>query len=163
MKIWSSRLLDNLSNCLMNLKNSGDSTGFEPMTSAMPVQCSNPLSTAPASQRSWVRIPLSHLNFSGSWDNCLNCPASARIISSVDFKHKVPTCIGLMFSRERNIVWKKCYMKCRVWNQMKIWSSHLLDNLSNCLINLKNSGGTTGFEPMSMSPTNWPALNCVTA
>ena len=98
----------------MNLKNSGDSTGFEPMTSAMPVQCSHQLSyevtqwragqfvglmlfpvkgmsyermlyavrcmksnedmiiasvgesTAPASQRSWVRIPLSHLNFSGS-------------------------------------------------------------------------------------------------
>ena len=36
-------LADNLSNCLMNLKNSGDSTGFEPMTSAMPVQCSNQL------------------------------------------------------------------------------------------------------------------------
>ena len=33
-----------LSNCLMNLKNSGDSTGFEPMTSAMPVQCSDQLS-----------------------------------------------------------------------------------------------------------------------
>ena len=32
-----------LSNCLMNLKNSGDSTGFEPMTSAMLVQCSNQL------------------------------------------------------------------------------------------------------------------------
>ena len=30
-----------LSNCLMNLKNSGDSTEFEPMTSAMPVHCSN--------------------------------------------------------------------------------------------------------------------------
>ena len=44
MKIWSSHLLDNLSNCLMNLKNSGDSTGFERMTSAMPVQCSNQLS-----------------------------------------------------------------------------------------------------------------------
>ena len=44
MKICSSHLLDNLSNCLMNLKNSGDSTGFEPMTSAMPVQCSNQLS-----------------------------------------------------------------------------------------------------------------------
>ena len=44
MKILSSHLLDNLSNCLMNLKNSGDSTGFEPMTSAMPVQCSNQLS-----------------------------------------------------------------------------------------------------------------------
>jgi len=25
-------------NCLINLKNSGDSTGFEPITSAMPVQ-----------------------------------------------------------------------------------------------------------------------------
>ena len=28
----------------MNLKNSCDSTGFEPMTSAMPVQCPNQLS-----------------------------------------------------------------------------------------------------------------------
>ena len=37
-------LLDNLSNCFMNLKNSGDLTGFEPMTSAMPVHCSNQLS-----------------------------------------------------------------------------------------------------------------------
>ena len=44
MKIWSSHLLDNLSNCLMNLKKSGDSTGFEPMTSTMSVQCSNQLS-----------------------------------------------------------------------------------------------------------------------
>ena len=26
--------------------------------------------------------------FSGSWDNCLNCPASARIISSFDFIHR---------------------------------------------------------------------------
>ena len=32
-----------------------------------------------------LRIPLSHLNFSGLQDNCLNCPASARIISSFDF------------------------------------------------------------------------------
>ena len=39
-------------------------------------------------QRSWVRIRLSHLNFWGSWENCLNCPASARIISSFDFKHR---------------------------------------------------------------------------
>ena len=37
-------LLDNLSNCLMNLKNSGESTGFKPMTSAMLVQSSNQLS-----------------------------------------------------------------------------------------------------------------------
>ena len=36
-------------------------------------------------------------------------------------------------------LWKKSYMKCGVWKQMKIWSSHLLDNLSNCLMNLKNS------------------------
>ena len=44
------------------------------------------------------------------------------------------------------LLWKKCYMKCGVWNQMKIWSSHLLDNLSNCLMNLKNTGDSTGFE-----------------
>ena len=30
--------------------------------------------------------------------------------------------VGLMFSRERNVVWKNCYMKCVVWNQMKMWS-----------------------------------------
>ena len=96
MKIWSSHLLDNLSNCLMNLKNSGDSTGFEPMTSAVPVQCSNQQSYEVTQLRSgqfvglrsWIQIPLSHLNFSGSWGNCLNCPASARIISSFDFKHR---------------------------------------------------------------------------
>ena len=57
--------------------------------------------------------------------------------------------VGLMFSRERNVVWKKCYMKCGVWNQMKISSSHLKDNSSNCLMNLKNSGDSTGFEPMT--------------
>ena len=109
MKIWSSHLLDNLSNCLMNLKNSGDSTGFEPMTSVMPVQCSNQLSYEVTQLRA------------GQF-------------------------VGLMFSRERNVVWKMCYMKCGVWNQMKIWSSHLLDNLSNCLMNLKNSGDSMGFK-----------------
>ena len=41
------------------------------------------------SKRSRVRIPLSHVNFSGSRDNCLNCPASARIISSFDSKNIV--------------------------------------------------------------------------
>ena len=112
MKIWSSHLLDNLSNCLMNLKNSDDSTGFEPMTSAMPVQCSNQMSYEVT-----------------QW--------------------KAGQIFGLMFSRERNVIWKKCYMQCGVWNQMKIWSSHLLDNLSNCLMNLKNSGDSTGFEPMT--------------
>ena len=78
LKIWSSHLLDNLSNCLMNLKNSGDSTGFEPMTSAMPVQCSNQLSYEVTQLRA------------GQF-------------------------VGLMFSRERNVVWKKYYMKCGVW------------------------------------------------
>ena len=48
-----------------------------------------------------------------------------------------------------NKLWKICYMKWGVWNQMKIWSSHLLDNLSNCLMNLKNSGDSTEFEPMT--------------
>ena len=69
MKIWSSHLLDNFSNCLMNLKNSGDSTGFEPMTSAMPVQCSNQLSYEVTQWRA------------GQF-------------------------VGLMFSRERNVIWK---------------------------------------------------------
>ena len=69
MKIWSSHLLDNLSNCLMNLKNSGDSTGFEPMTSAMPVQCSRQLSYEVTQWRA------------GQF-------------------------VGLMFSRERNVIWK---------------------------------------------------------
>ena len=98
--------------CLMNLKNSGDSTWFEPMTSAMPVQCCNQLSYEVTQWRA------------GQF-------------------------VGLMFSRERNVIWKKCYMQYGVWNQMKIWSLHLLDNLSNCLINLKNSGDSTGFEPMT--------------
>ena len=69
LKTWSSHLLDNLSNCLLNLKNSGDSTGFEPMTSAMPVQCSNQLSYEVTQLRA------------GQY-------------------------VGLMFSRERNVVWK---------------------------------------------------------
>ena len=60
-------LTDNLSNCLMNLKNSGDSTGFEPMTSAMPMQCSNQLSYEVTQLRA------------GQF-------------------------VGLMFSRERNVV-----------------------------------------------------------
>ena len=51
-------------NSLMNLKNSGDSTGFEPMTSAMPVQCSN------------------------------------QLLQS----HTAGQFVGLMFSRERNVV-----------------------------------------------------------
>ena len=99
MKIWSSHLLDNLSNCLVNLKNPGDSTGFDPMTSAMPVQCSNQLSYEVTQLRA------------GQF-------------------------VGLMFSRERSVVWKR----------MKIWSSHLLDNLSNCLVNLKNSGDSIHYS-----------------
>ena len=59
----TSHWLDNLSNCLMKLKNSGDSTGFEPMTFALPVQCSNQLSDEVTQLRA---NQLSHLNFSGS-------------------------------------------------------------------------------------------------
>ena len=85
MNIRSSLLLDNLSNCLMNLKNSGDSTGFEPMTSAMPVQCSNQLSYEVTQLRAGQFVGLM---FSRErivvWKKCLNCPASARIISSFD-------------------------------------------------------------------------------
>jgi len=62
MKIWSSHLLDNLSNCLMNLKNSGDLMGFEPMTSA--------------SQRSWVQMKIwgSYLHLISK--HCTSCHIS---------------------------------------------------------------------------------------
>ena len=68
----------------MNLKNSGDSTGFEPMTSAMPVQCYNQLSyevtlwragqfvgfmfsrERNVYERNVICSAVNHLNFSGS-------------------------------------------------------------------------------------------------
>ena len=118
LKIWSSHLLDNLSNCLMNLKNSGDSTGFEPMTSAMPVQCSNQLSYEVTQLRA------------GQF-------------------------VGLMFSRERNVVWKKCYMKCGVWNQLKIWSSHLLDTSYNTSFIPHSFHGKTWAQQIDLLSTVW--------
>ena len=66
MKIWSLHLLDSLSNWLMNLKNSGDSTGFYPMTSAT--------------------------------------PASARVMSSFDFKHRTSYNISLTYHHSVKIV-----------------------------------------------------------
>ena len=72
---WSSYFLDNLSDCLVFVpqKYQASSAGFEPMTSAI------------ASQRSWVRILLKtpdifqvHI-----WDNHCDCPASVRITSSI--------------------------------------------------------------------------------
>ena len=65
-----------------------------------------------ASQRSWVRIPLSHLNFSGSWDNCLNCPASAKIISSFDFKHRTSYNIYFIRITEQPILLTKRKINC---------------------------------------------------
>ena len=86
MKIWSSHLLDNLSNCLMNLKNSGDSTGFEPMTSAMPVQCSHQLSYEVTQWRAGQFVGLMFSRERNViWKNVI---CSARIISSFDFKHR---------------------------------------------------------------------------
>ena len=81
------------------------------------------LSTAPASQRSWVRIPLSHLNFSGSWDNCLNCPASARIISSVDFKHRT----SYNTSFVGNLITRTKHLSQNDWNLTHIkWSLKMI-------------------------------------
>ena len=57
---------------------------------------------------------------------------------------------GSCFPLKRNVVWKKCDMKCGVWNQMKIWSSHLLDNFKQLSHEPENfSGDSTGFEPMT--------------
>ena len=98
-------------NKLMNLKKSGDSTGFEPMTSAMQVQCSNQLSYEVTQLRA------------GQF-------------------------VELMFSRERTVVWKKYYMKCRgVRNQLKIWSSHLLDkHRTSISLHLREHFLLTGSE-----------------
>ena len=68
----------------------------------MPEQCSNQLSYEVT--QSWARIPLSHLNFSGSWDNCLNCPASARIISSFDFKHRTSYNISFVIFGNKDVL-----------------------------------------------------------
>ena len=96
MKIWSSHLLDNLSNCLMKIQvNQRDSNTALHITFLS------------------YDIP-----FTGKHErNKLTCS---------------PLC---------DFIAKKCYMQWGVWNQMKIWSSHLLDNLSNCL--MKNSGDST--------------------
>ena len=108
----------------MNLKNSGDSTGFEPMTSAMPVQCSNQLSFEVTQLRA------------GQF-------------------------AGLMFSRERNVVWKKCYMKCGVWNQLKIWSfAGQFKQLSH---EPEKFRWLNGIRTHDLCDANWPALNCVTS
>ena len=45
----------------MNLENSGDSTGFESMTSAMPVQCSNQLSYEVTQLRAGQYVELRHV------------------------------------------------------------------------------------------------------
>ena len=47
----------------MNLKNSGDSTGFEPMTSAMPVQCSNQLSYEVTQWRAGQSFPVKGMSY----------------------------------------------------------------------------------------------------
>ena len=126
MKIWSSHLLDNFKQLSHEPeKFSGDSTGFEPMTSAMPVKWSNQLSYKVTQLRA------------GQF-------------------------VGLMFSRERNVVWKKCYMKCRVWNQMKIWSSHLLDNFKQLSHDCTGIAEVMGSNPVE-SPENFSGSwdNCL--
>ena len=51
----------------MNLKNSGDSSGFEPMTSAMPVQCSNQLSYEVTQWRAGQFVGLMFSMFAMYW------------------------------------------------------------------------------------------------
>ena len=158
MKIWSSRTCWTIfSNCLMNLKNSGDSMGFEPMTSTMLVQTvleptelrshtveSRPICWAHVFPWKECRVKgmsyernviwsvvfeikwrydrhacWSHLNFSGSWDNCLNCPASARIISSFDFKHRTSYKISFIKMVSKKSWWESKH------NHEVITSSHL--------------------------------------
>ena len=128
----------------MNLKNSGDSTGFEPMTSAMPVQCSNQLSYEVTQWRAGQFVGLMFSRERNVYDsNCLmNLKNSGDSTGFEPMTSAMPVqCsnqlsyevtqwragqfVGLMFSRERNVY------------------------DSNCLMNLKNSGDSTGFEPMT--------------
>ena len=64
-KKWSSHLLDNVSNCFIC---AGEFNGIR----------THDLCDTSAS----LRIPLNSPEFV-TWDNCLNCPTSARIISSI--------------------------------------------------------------------------------
>ena len=82
-------LAGQLSNCLMNLKNSGDSTGFEPMTSAMPVQCSNQLSYEVTQWRAaqFAGPMKEHMTFL-SWENMITVtiysPSSSQLGSNLE-------------------------------------------------------------------------------
>ena len=86
-------------------ENSGDSTGFEPMTSAMPVQCSHQLSYEvtqwtgeqvnllgscfPVKGMSCERM-LYAVRCLKSNEDMILALASARIISSFDFNFRIP-------------------------------------------------------------------------
>ena len=168
MKIWSSHLLDNLSNCLMNLKNSGDSTGFEPMTSAMPVQCSHQLSYEVTQWRAgqfvglmfsrernviWKNVicsavlGMSFFHMTGDSTGFEPMTSVMPVQCSHQLSYEVTQWragqfVGLMFSRERNVIWKNVI--CSAVLGMSFF--HM-----------------TFLSRENMSPTNWPALHCVTS
>ena len=69
---------------------------------------------------------LSHLNFSGSWDNCLNCPVSARIMSSVDFKHR--TSYNTCFISRKG--WSARELFKEDWEDTDLTEEHLASTLT---------------------------------
>jgi len=65
----------------------------------------------------WCCLPnLSHLNLSGSRDNCLNCPASARIISSFNNYYCFPVCKSTLSFEAKiwdfNLRWTTLVQNC---------------------------------------------------
>ena len=63
----------------MHLKNSGDSTGFEPMTPAMPVQCSGQLSYEVTQWRAGQFVGLMFSVKGMSYDRNVICSAVFEI------------------------------------------------------------------------------------
>ena len=63
----------------MNLKNSGDSTGLEPMTSAMPVQCSNQLSYEVTQWRAGQFVGLMYSRETNVYERNVICSAVFEI------------------------------------------------------------------------------------
>ena len=49
----------------------------------------------------------------------------------------------------RNDIWNESYVELPIWNQVKLWSSRLPRNFSNCVEKPEKFRTSTGFEPVT--------------